>query len=78
MKRRQYQGSVYSFEALERRELLAADWVAAMGGTGSDRLWDSTTDSAGNTYIVGEFSGTANGPGTDVHQPAWSVPLLPA
>src|SRR5690606_26553828 len=31
-----------------------------MGGTSNDRLWDSATDAAGNTYVVGEFTGTAN------------------
>jgi len=46
-------------ESLERRELLDAGWVAALGGAGSDRLWDLAGDAAGNTYVVGEFSGTA-------------------
>lgn len=47
-------------EALESRRMLDAGWVAALGGAGSDRLWDLAGDAAGNTYIVGEFSGTAN------------------
>lgn len=46
-------------ETLERRDLLDAGWVAALGGAGTDRLWDLAGDAAGNTYVVGEFSGTA-------------------
>lgn len=46
-------------ETLEQRCMLDAGWVAALGGTGSDRLWDLAGDAAGNTYVVGEFSGTA-------------------
>lgn len=47
-------------ERLEDRSMLDAGWVAALGGAGNDRLWDMAGDAAGNTYIVGEFSGTAN------------------
>src|SRR5262245_36086214 len=46
-------------EPLEIRLALDTGWVAALGGAGGDRLWDSAGDSAGNSYIVGEFSGTA-------------------
>src|SRR5262245_6287151 len=62
-KRRSYSskshGQRLSLESLERRELLDAGWVAAISGAGSDRLWDLAGDAAGNTYVVGEFSGTA-------------------
>lgn len=45
-------------EPLENRQMLDAGWAASLGGIGSDRLWDLAGDAAGNTYVVGEFSGT--------------------
>jgi len=40
--------------------MLDAGWVAALGGTGTDRLWDLATDAAGNSYVVGEFTGASS------------------
>ena len=56
-------------EPLEVRQLLTGDfvWVNAVGSTGSDQATDVTTDSAGNVYTTGTFSGTVDfDPGSGV------------
>ncbi len=56
-------------EQLEVRQLLTGDfvWVNAVGSTGSDQAADVTTDSAGNVYTTGFFSGTVDfDPGSGV------------
>ncbi len=56
-------------EPLEVRQLLTGDfvWVNAVGSTGSDLATDVTTDSAGNVYTTGTFSGTVDfDPGSGV------------
>ena len=55
-------------EPLEVRQLLTGDfvWANAVGSTSSDQAADVTTDSAGNVYTTGSFSGTVDfdlGPG---------------
>lgn len=60
-------------------------WVQALGGTGTDRGCRIATDAAGNSYVVGEFSGTAAFRGgnlsaagaTDVFLAKWSAGGFP-
>src|SRR5262249_6139334 len=53
---------VSTIESLESRWLLTADFGFAfkVGGTGDDRGNAVASDSAGNSYVVGNFSGTVD------------------
>jgi hypothetical protein len=58
-----------SFERLEDRRLMAADFDSAfsVGGPNSELVYDLALDGAGNTCVVGRFTGTVDfdsGPGT--------------
>ncbi len=54
--------SVLQFEQLEVRQLLTGDfvWVNAVGSTGAESANAVATDSAGNVYTAGTFSGTVD------------------
>ena len=41
-------------------------WEYTAGGSSSDKAWEITTDSSGNSYITGDFQGTSNFGGQDV------------
>ena len=42
------------------------EWEYTAGGSSADKAYDITTDSSGNSYITGDFQGTANFGGLDV------------
>ncbi len=72
-RRKVSQGTSGLAEQLERRIVLSA---FSFGSSGSDRIDEVATDSAGNVYVVGGFRGTIDvdpGPGTVNLKPAGSA-----